>query len=105
MDFMLNKEEVIQKMEERGFSKVSHATQGEDIVEIRFATKFLEDSVTICCSVDLIKGEFKLQYAIPCSINFLSTPSCSSFMNDKHFDNLFKKISIQAALLDDFFDN
>ena len=105
MDFILNKDEVIQKMEERGFTKTSFTTQGEDVVEIRFATRFSEDSVTICCSVDLVKGEFKLQYAIPCSINFLSTPSCGSFMDDKHFNNMFKKISIQAALLDDFFNN
>ena len=107
---MLNKEQVIEKMSERGFTVSSYAMEHDNVIGIHFMSEpqCREGSnrtyiPAIGCNVDLKKEEFELVYAIPYSINKLSTPKCGSLMNDDHFDKLCIKFEEHAHILYRYF--
>ena len=107
---MLSKEQVIEKMSERGFTVSSYAMEYGNIIGIHFMSEpqCREGSKRIYtpaigCNVDLKKEEFELVYAVPFSINVLRTPKCGSIMNDDHFDKLCMKFEEHAHILYRYF--
>lgn len=104
---MLNREEVIQKMSERGFSTTATTRQNDKITSIHFISEPTGNLRTYTpsfgCIVHLEKEEFELMYSVPCSINILKTPSCGAFMNDEHFDRLYIKFANQVRILHKYF--
>lgn len=108
---MLDKDKVIEKMSERGFSVMSYSMKDSHIIE---AIYFVSEPIlrknssrihtpSIGCNVHLEKEEFELMYAVPCSINVLRTPKCGSLMSDNHFDKLCSKFEEQAHILYRYF--
>lgn len=99
---MLDKDKVIEKMSERGFSVMSYSMKNGNVIEaIYFVSEPLLEAHTpsIGCNVHLESEEFELMYAVPTSINVLRTPKCGSLMNDKLFDRICGKFETQAMLL------
>lgn len=100
---MLDKEQVIQKMNERGF--VVHSYIGDNSI------LFLSDQIhnpnykdiparqkpaIINIVTNLEKDEYQCTYNIPGSINKLQTPWCGPILNDSHFDNIVSVFESQA---------
>lgn len=108
---MLDKDKVIEKMSERGFSVMSYSMKHNNIIEaIYFVSEpVLRDNSSrihtpsIGCNVHLESEEFELMYAVPTSINVLRTPKCGSLMNDDHFNRLCAKFEEQAQILYRYF--
>lgn len=101
---MLNKDQVKQKMLERGFSEVSRGMRNTtETVSIFFATEITEDNPSIGCDVDLERETFEFMYIVPCSINSLRSSECGSFMNDEHFDKIRSKFEDHASVLYRYF--
>lgn len=104
---MLDANQVIEKMSERGFTQMSRGMRGNETISIYFVSEpTLRTNgqdihiPSIGCNVFLETEEFELMYAVPQSINVLRTANkCGSFMNDKHFDNLCGKLENQAGVL------
>lgn len=105
---MLNKEEVIEKMKDRGF--VVYSSMGK--TKIQFISDhmydvFYEEKIPlrkripiINIIVDLENDEFLCIYNVKGSINTLNTPSCGSVLNDDHFDNIVSRFETQAKWLE-----
>lgn len=99
---MLDKDQVTEKMSERGFTIMSYSMKPNNVIEaIYFVSDPLLEAGTpsIGCNVHLENEEFELMYAVPGSINVLRTPKCGSIMSDKHFDRICGKFETQASLL------
>lgn len=104
---MLDVDEIVDKMEERGFTK--YATLGGD--KIQFVSSHMYDSSyfdrtpkrerlpIINVIVDLNKDEFECQYNLDRSINMLKTPICGAVLNDEHFDRIVSQFESQAKWL------
>lgn len=103
---MLDKDQLIEKMSERGFTVMSYSMKDTHIIEaIYFISEPLLQANTpsIGCNVHLEREEFELMYAVPASINVLRTPKCGSIMSDKHFDKIYGKFETQAGVLYKYF--
>src|SRR5690606_37488287 len=104
------KKEVVNKMEERGFTEYS--TIGK--TKIHFVSSHMYDVFynektrprarervpIINIIVDLEKDEFQCIYNIKESINTLSTPFCGSVLNDEHFDRIVGKFESHAKWME-----
>lgn len=96
---MLDAKQVIEKMRERGFTESMRSVRnGYDPITISFRTMRL-DGTDISCNVHLEEETFSFAYGVPYSINMLTTPDCSSFFDDKHFDTLHNKMLKHARIL------
>lgn len=96
---MLDKDKVIDKMRERGFTESMRSVKnGYEPVSITFCTMRL-DGTDISCTVHLEEETFEFAWCVPQSINKLSTPHCGSFFNDDHFHKLYRKILKHARIL------
>ena len=96
---MLDANQVIEKMRERGFSESMRSVKnGYEPVTITFCTMKL-DGKDMACTVHLEKETFKLEWCVPYSINKLSTPECGSFFNDEHFHKIFRKMYKHIRIL------
>lgn len=102
---------IIEKMKERGFSKIFETRNGnDDTVSISFVYEPKEEDnkklrfpipmYNVTVWVDTL--EFQFMYAVPTSINKLMSPKCSSFMNDEHFDRLALKFERDIAVLNKY---
>ena len=105
---MLNKQEVINKMQERGFTIYANIgkTKIHFISSHMYDIHYKEDTPLrkripiINIIVDLEKDEFYGMYNIKESINTLNTGTCGSILNDKHFDNIVCKFESHAKILE-----
>ena len=96
---MLDAKQVIEKMNERGFSESMRSVKnGHEPITITFCTMRL-DGTDISCTVHLEEETFKLEWCVPYSINRLSTPNCGSLFNDKHFHGIYRKMLKQVRIL------
>lgn len=96
---MLDTKQVIEKMTERGFSESMRSVKnGYEPVTITFCTMQL-DGTDIACTVNLEEETFMFTWCVPKSINRLSTPSCGSFFNDKHFHQLYREMLKHVLIL------
>ena len=96
---MLDVNQVIEKMHERGFSESMRSVKnGYEPVSIVFCTTRL-DGTDISCTVYLEKETFEFAWHVPNSINKLSTPNCGSFFNDDHFHKLYRKMLKHVRIL------
>lgn len=96
---MLDAKQVIEKMNERGFTESMRSVKnGYEPIIITFSTMRL-DGTDISCTVDLEKETFMFVWCVPYSINKLSTPDCGSFFNDNHFHTLYRKMLKHARIL------
>jgi hypothetical protein len=104
-DNMLNKDQLIEKMSERGFTVMSYSMKPCNVIEtIYFVSEpLLRDKgisiPSIGCNVYMETGDFEFMYAVPASINVLRTPKCSPVDSDKHFDKICGKFELQASVL------
>jgi hypothetical protein len=108
---MLDKQEVENKMKERGFTAYCYV----GLTKIQFVSSHMYDMnyeektpprkrmPIINIIVDLKKEEFQCIYNIKQSINTLNTPTCGSVLNDDHFDNIVCKFETQAKWLEKIF--
>jgi len=98
---MLDKEIVIKKMQERGFTVYAHMNLNwiHFISNHMYETNRRKEPV-INIIVDLEKDEFKCIYNVHMSINTLNTPTCGSVLNDNHFDSIVGKIETHAKWLE-----
>jgi len=105
---MLDKQEVEDKMKERGFTVYSYIGK----TRIQFVSKHMYDPYynentlprkrmpVINIIVDLENDEFSCIYNIQESINTLNTGSCGSIMNDSHFDKIVCQFESHAKWLE-----
>ena len=101
---MLDKDKVIEKMSERGFTVMSYSMINTHTVEAIFFTTDPLQSPSFGCNVYLESEEFEFMYAVPCSINVLRTASkCGSLMNDDHFNRLRSKFEEQVHVLHSYY--
>ena len=102
---MLNKKEIEEKMQERGFTSyaVINNTQIQFIsahmYDYKIEVSKREQMPVINVVVNLETEEFYCLYNVPSSINMLKTPICGSVMNDKHFDRIVSKFELHAKRL------
>lgn len=78
----MNKEETRELAEKRGFSL--WATLGGKKLQMM-------DRDGINLIVDPETQEFELAWVIPKSIFQISCPKCSPFINEEHFNNMYRK--------------
>lgn len=78
----MNKEEIRELAEKRGFSL--WATLGGKKLQMM-------DRDGINLIVDPETQEFELAWVIPKSIFQISCPKCSPFTNEEHFDKMYRK--------------
>jgi len=101
-----NVAKIVNKMRERGYSKLCESLTGDELVSITFVYVTTETqkqsrfpvppySVTVWVEDE----EFQFCYGLSSSINKLISPKCGSFMNDEHFDRLAMKFEREAAVL------
>ena len=96
---MLDKDQVIAKMHERGFTESMRSVKNRyEPVSITFCTMNL-DGTDISCTVHLENETFSFIWCVPYSINKLSTPDCGSFFNDEHFHRLYRKMLKHVRIL------
>ena len=96
---MLDANQVVDKMKERGFTESMRSVKNSyETVTITFSTMKL-DGTDISCTVNLEQETFKFEWCVPYSINRLCTPDCGSFMNDKHFHKIYRKMFKHARIL------
>ena len=106
----MNKDIVIEKMRNRGYSRVlENRNNFDETVSITFIYNPTEYDKTKRFPVPMYNVtvwledlEFQFMYAIPSSINKLISPKCGSFMNDEHFDKLAMKFERDSAILDKY---
>jgi len=107
---MLNKELVIEKMKERGFTvyanigktKIQFISSHMYDIHYKENTSIRKRIPIINIIVDLEKDEYYGIYNIKESINTLNLPVCGSVLNDKHFDSNVCKFESHAKLLENF---
>ena len=96
---MLNANQVVDKMKERGFTESMRSVKNSyETVTITFSTMRL-DGTDISCTVNLENETFSFIWCVPYSINKLSTPDCGSFFNDEHFHKLYRKMLKHVRIL------
>lgn len=96
---MLDAKQVIEKMDERGFTETMRSVKdGYTPVTITFMTMRL-DGTDISCMVNLEEETFEFGWCVPCSINRLSTPPCSPVLDDNQFHRIYRKILKHVRLL------
>lgn len=105
---MLDKQQVEDKMKERGFTPYSYIEK----TKIQFVSSHMYDMYykektpprkripVINVIVNLETEEFQCIYCIPGSINTLNTPTCGSVMDDEHFNRIVGKFETQAKWLE-----
>jgi len=100
------KEIIIEKMKERGYSKLLETRNNNDLINISFIfetdekqNKSLFPIPSYTVTVWVNDEEFQFCYGIPSSINKLVSPKCGSFMNDEHFDRLAMKFEKEASII------
>lgn len=104
---MLDKELVVKKMKERGFTVYANIgnTKVQFVSEHMYDTSYVintpkrKQTPIINVLVDLDKDEFECQYNVSGSLNVLKTPSCGPVLNDTHFDNIVCKFESHAKWL------
>ena len=100
------------KMSERRYSVLHefHSFTGE-VVQINFVSLLEENkrkksdpdpSIGVSVYFDNDQKEYKIDYILPNSMNFLSTPNYCSFFNDKIFEGLESKLWLQARILEHY---
>jgi len=105
---MLNKQEVIDKMKERGFTiyanigktKIQFISSHMYDIHYKENTSLRDRIPIINIIVELEYDEFQCIYNINESINTLNTGICGSILNDKHFDNIVCKFESHAKILE-----
>ena len=116
---MLDKDIVVSKMRERGFTVISYAVNSKSNTEYERITSinFISEAVNLkenskrtyipcySCIINLQKEEFELIYAVPGSINVLRTPKCGSVLSDEHFDKICSKFEMHVRTLYRYFGN
>lgn len=99
----MNKEQIVDKMKERGYTRIMESRNTKDeTISITFTNDTLSGplySVTVWVE----DGEFQFAYSMKTSINKLVSPKCSSFMNDEHFVRLATKFEREVAVLHEYF--
>lgn len=96
---MLDVTKVIDKMKERGFTECMRSVRnGSEPISISFSTMNM-NGTDINCTVDLEKETFHFIWAVPSSVNKLSTSDCGSFFNDQHFHKLYRKMLKHVRIL------
>ena len=96
---MLDAKSVINVMTMRGFHETMRSVKnGYEPTSITFMTMRL-DGTDISCTVNLETEEFSFAWGVPCSINRLSTPECSTFFDDNHFHRIYRKMLKHVRLL------
>jgi hypothetical protein len=102
---MLDKDKVIEKMEERGFTVYAH--MGNSSIQFVSAHMYTtskkrtkRESPVINIIVDLEKDEFSCFYNIDNSINTLQAPPCSPVLDNKHFDGIVSKFEAHAGWME-----
>ena len=96
---MLDAKQVIETMGRRGFSESLRSVRnGCEPITITFTTMRL-DGTDISCTVNLEKETFKFEWCVPCSINRLISPDCSSLFNDEHFHRIYRKMLKHVRIL------
>lgn len=107
---MLVKDEIILKMEQRGFTINSYSMDNGKIIAIHFMSKeeYVPNTTRIrtpsfACNVNLKNEEFDFAYVVPYSINTLRSPKCSPVTKDDHFDKILNKFADQVHVLYRYF--
>lgn len=92
---MLNKDYIINKMKERGFTVYSSNNKVIHFVSSRMYDTNYERKVKKRDRIPIINiivyidsEEFECRYNISEGINYIATPKCGSVLSDEHFDNI-----------------
>lgn len=106
----MNKEQIIEKMKERGYTRMMESRNSKDeTVSITFMNETLSivngnlSGPLYSVEVWVEDGEFQFMYSIRTSINKLVSPRCGSFMNDEHFARLAVKFEKEVKVLYEHF--
>jgi len=107
---MLDKQELIHKMQERGFTVYANIGKAkiQFISSHMYDIHYKENTLPrkripiINIIVDLEYNEFECIYNINESTNTLNTGICGSILNDKHFDNIVGKFESHAKILEKY---
>ena len=104
---MLDKNEVVEKMKERGFTVYAYigSTKIQFISSHIYDTEYIFNTPkrkrvpVINILIDLEKDEFQCRYNASRGLNYLLSPKCGSVLNDKHFDRIVGDFESDAKLL------
>lgn len=101
---MLDKNVVIAKMRERGFTVYAHV--GVSTIQFVSAHMYQREQQKVPLDpvinifVNLETGEFRCIYNIPSSINTLNCPNCSPVMDDDQFDRMVSTFELHAKWME-----
>lgn len=97
---MLNKNDVIKLMSDRGFTVYFSSADG---TYLDFVPKSMYDSyssdIIFNVFVYLNTGDFKMVYHCPCSTNDLSLSDCGPITNDSLFNRVLNTFVKQAEMI------
>lgn len=92
-------------MEKQGFYENYRAMNGNEISSITFLSEEQNPNSErhrippFGCTVYMKDQSFEFFYAVPHSINKLTTPKCSPVTKQEHFDNICAKFEQQVKIL------
>lgn len=102
----MERQQILDIMRERGFEFNMESQSNGKTQSLYFLSKPVyhrrhKDRIIIpafCCEVT-VKGEFRLSYAIPKSINRLECGMCSPLSNEEHFFNICIRFQSSVQVL------
>lgn len=95
---MLDIKQIDKVMSERGFYQQMISKHHNQIISTTYCTMNL-DGMDVSCTVDMIEGTFKFDWCIPKSINLLTTPECTSVLDDNQFYKIYNKVQKHVQIL------
>ena len=107
-DSVMDRQTIINTMKDRGFTLNMEYRDGKgntttyDFMSEPIYHGYDKDKIVIpsySCTIYPDTGEFQFTYAVPKSINKLSTPKCGSFENENHFYRICSRFNNAVRVL------